>query len=247
MAARRTGDQGLPAIRPPTLGAQRLSRDSVAGPQTPLNHRANSVFNPAEVTTAQNVVVVQPRPSGIYGQKLDDQPTDRAQVSSLRQLQRDISAGPAVARPVPQLPNHQQSTIINNTISDDTLRSDASGTTEHEPPIGFFTARDASVVQNAAALPPNISVFNPHLESPSIRKTAGIDHTKTKPVGREVVGGPPVAVQVTPLNRSNFVNPQADQARRIGMPGGAASPLQNRSSYKPPQMMKRPADTIGVQ
>ncbi len=40
----------------------------------------------------------------------------------------------------------------------------------------------------------------------------------------------------------NFVNPQADQNRRIGMPlGGAASPLQNRNSYKPPQM-KRPLE-----
>ncbi len=29
------------------------------------------------------------------------------------------------------------------------------------------------------------------------------------------------------------------------MPVSAASPLQNRGSYKPPQMMKRPADGMG--
>ena len=29
------------------------------------------------------------------------------------------------------------------------------------------------------------------------------------------------------------------------MPVSAASPLQNRGSYKPPQMMKRPAEGVG--
>lgn len=39
---------------------------------------------------------------------------------------------------------------------------------------------------------------------------------------------------------TNFVNPQADQNRRIGMPpAGMASPLQNRNSYKPPTMVAK--------
>ena len=46
------------------------------------------------------------------------------------------------------------------------------------------------------------------------------------------------------MPRANFVNPQADKMRRVGMPG-MASPLQNRGSYKPPQM-KRPVDGNGV-
>ncbi len=41
-----------------------------------------------------------------------------------------------------------------------------------------------------------------------------------------------------PPFRTNFVNPQADKTRRVGMPVGAASPLQNRGSYKPPQMKR---------
>lgn len=37
---------------------------------------------------------------------------------------------------------------------------------------------------------------------------------------------------------TNFINPQADHNRRIGMPpAGMASPLQNRNSYKPPTMV----------
>ncbi|KAI4115449.1 MAG: hypothetical protein LQ345_003951, partial [Seirophora villosa] len=111
------------------------------------------------------------------------------------------------------------------------------------PSIGFFTARAAETVQRCSGLPPKASSFNLHLESPSIRKTAGVDHSKTKPVGRDIVSSAlqsPAAISAAP-GRANFVNPQADKARRLGMPVGSASPLSNRGSYKPPQM-KRGAD-----
>lgn len=108
---------------------------------------------------------------------------------------------------------------------------------EYEPPIGFFAARAAESVQNITGLPLKAAAFNPHLESPSIRKTAGVDHTKTLPVGKDTFAVSPVTMPP----RSNFVNPQADKARRVGMPVGAASPLQNRNSYKPPQI-KRPVE-----
>ena len=122
------------------------------------------------------------------------------------------------------------------TITDTpSLKSNAS---EHEAPTGFFTARAAESLQNANGLPKG-PAFNPHLESPSIRKTAGVDHSKSKPVNRDLVC-PPV-LPSPPSRGSCFVNPQTDKARKLGMPG-AASPLQNRGSYKPPQM-KRPADS----
>ena len=117
---------------------------------------------------------------------------------------------------------------------------DSTNTSEHNPLIGFFTARVAESLQNGPDLPLKASAFNPHLESPSIRKTVGVDHTKTKPVGREAVGAPP---QPT-VHRTNFTNPQSDKSRRVGMPMAVASPLQNRGSYKPPQM-KRPVDNSG--
>ncbi|KAI4259136.1 MAG: hypothetical protein L6R42_004737 [Xanthoria sp. 1 TBL-2021] len=120
-----------------------------------------------------------------------------------------------------------------------------STTVSGDPLVGFFTARAAETIQSASGTLPQAPSFNPHLESPSIRKTAGVDHSKTKPVARELVGAPPPPA-LSPAGRPNFVNPQADKARRVGMPGGLASPLANRSSYKPPQM-KRPAEGNPVQ
>lgn len=104
--------------------------------------------------------------------------------------------------------------------------------------MGFYTARVAETVQNAAGVPMQVPSFNPHLESPSIRKTAGIDHSKTKPVGKDIVGAPPSPAVMSPASRPNFVNPQADKTRRVGMPVGAASPLSNRSLHKPLQIKR---------
>ena len=59
---------------------------------------------------------------------------------------------------------------------------------------GFFSARAAAMMPEArdpdAPLPPlptgaNLPVFNPNAESPSIRKTPGIDHKKSMPLGRD--------------------------------------------------------------
>lgn len=122
-----------------------------------------------------------------------------------------------------------------NSLSDGASSSDSSNTAEYEAPVRFFTARAAESVQNVSGIPVKAPAFDPHLESPSIRKTAGVDHTKTKPVGRDSIGAPPMP---GPPFRTNFVNPQADKTRRVGMPVGAASPLQNRGSYKPPQMKR---------
>ncbi|MCJ1243535.1 DNA repair protein rad52 [Trapelia coarctata] len=124
----------------------------------------------------------------------------------------------------------------------DDLPHKTSSSTEQEPPVGFFTARVAEALQNTTAVPPNVPLFNPHAESPSIRKTPGVDHTKTKPLGKDLAVVPPALNNALPPMRANFVNPQTDQTRRIGAPPNAASPLQNRGSYKPPQMVKRQAE-----
>ncbi len=136
--------------------------------------------------------------------------------------------------PLPRLSHSVQLPSIVPVTETPSLESSVAS--DHEPPVGFFTARAAESLQSGPGLSAKAPAFNPHLESPSIRKTAGVDHTKTKPIGREVVGAAPVPMP----NRANFVNPQTDKSRRVGMPVGAASPLQNRGSYKPPQM-KRPA------
>lgn len=125
-----------------------------------------------------------------------------------------------------------------------------SGMAQDVPTVGFVTGRAAEFLnENGPAMASaKIERFNPHAESPSIRKTAGIDHTKSTKIQRDAlptsedvrpVVVPSMQQQQTPSlpqkAGSSFVNPASDMARKIGMPvGGAASPLANRSAYKPP-------------
>lgn len=93
--------------------------------------------------------------------------------------------------------------------------------------------------------------FNPHAESPvpKEKRTPGLDYTRSVPVKRKDDGNAPVpqpqglgrpanGSAAAGFNRpSNFVNPQQDANRRIGMPAGGAnyamSPSANRGAYKP--------------
>ncbi|KAJ5875622.1 DNA repair and recombination protein radC [Penicillium subrubescens] len=104
--------------------------------------------------------------------------------------------------------------------------------------VGFFSARAADQLRdnpNAAPIPG--SQFDPHAESPSIRKTAGIDHTKTVAVVRTGNGVSPAPEK----GRSqDFVNPATNMQHRVGgaagQPGGFGSPLSRGpsvSSFKP--------------
>lgn len=143
--------------------------------------------------------------------------------------------------------------------------------------VGFFSARAVtqlpeSIVQGSSETAPIVPqgqlLFNPKAESPSIRKTPGIDHTSSKPLSRSGQHVPPAASQspapatsaatvnsgsngssftsVRPsvggagAGRGNMVNPSLDHARRIGAPGAPGSPLGNRGSYKPPSMKRPP-------
>ncbi|KAH6722569.1 RAD52 DNA repair protein [Leptodontidium sp. MPI-SDFR-AT-0119] len=125
---------------------------------------------------------------------------------------------------------------------------------------GFFSARAAQMLPEGTttdgapppAIPAHLPVFNPHAESPSIRKTPGIDHKSSKPLTRDLkhvpgssqaVGAPGAGAGAGPAGpRSNIMNPQFDNTRRIGAPG-SPSPMMNRNSYKPPTMSKRPVDS----
>lgn len=103
------------------------------------------------------------------------------------------------------------------------------------PVVGFYPAKVATIIQESeSAPPPDAPTFNPHAESPSIRKTSGVDHSKSRPINRESLGistDPPL--RPPPPHRGAFINPQLDATRKIGMPT-SPSPLQNRTSYKPP-------------
>ncbi|KAL4809053.1 DNA repair and recombination protein radC [Aspergillus unguis] len=104
------------------------------------------------------------------------------------------------------------------------------------PPVGFFSARGVDMLrenpQNVAAAAP---VFDPHAESPSIRKTAGVDHSKSIPISK-----PMLASSASPATNQSrdFINPSTDMHRKIGAPGGngIGSPMNrgpSTSSYRP--------------
>ncbi|KAI9666858.1 MAG: DNA repair protein rad52 [Trizodia sp. TS-e1964] len=109
------------------------------------------------------------------------------------------------------------------------------------PPIGFFSAKAVDLNKGPDACPlPTAQTFNPHAESPSIRKTAGVDHTKSTHITRDLVA----AVPAPPMVRTNIMNPHLDATRKIGMPG-SLGPMNNRNpqGFKPhAAMLKRPLE-----
>lgn len=121
------------------------------------------------------------------------------------------------------------------------------------PGTGFYSARAAANLPEGPItdpLPPSavqkLAAFDPKLESPSIRKTPGIDHKGSRPISRDLKQLPNAsqapAAGATGA-RPNIVNPQMEATRRIGAPG-SPSPMANRGQYKPPTM-KRPIDGGG--
>lgn len=119
---------------------------------------------------------------------------------------------------------------------------------------GFFSARAAaqlvgegqSLQDSIPAIPKDMAAFNPHAESPSIRKTPGVDHKSSKPLTRDLKHVPSssqATATVGPGGPRNIFNPQLDGSRRIGAPG-FSSPMSNKSGFRAPTMVtKRPIDT----
>lgn len=115
----------------------------------------------------------------------------------------------------------------------------------------FFSARSFKDIPEsvdpgtAVGMDRVAKVFDPRAESPSIRKTPGIDHKSTKPLSRTGVHVAPKkreldSVTPVPSGPPNVVNPSLSQLRQIGAPAGMGSPLGNRGQYRP-LTMKRPA------
>lgn len=102
-------------------------------------------------------------------------------------------------------------------------------------PAAFFSARAVDMLRDHPQSDPSgAAQFDPHAESPSIRKTAGVDHTKSVPISKPMLAGVSPAANHT----RDFINPSSDLSRKIGAPGGSGvgSPLnrgQSTSSYRP--------------
>jgi DNA repair and recombination protein RAD52 len=104
---------------------------------------------------------------------------------------------------------------------------------------GFYSARAAGNIDptnNLAAPVLTAAVqFNPHAESPSIRKTSGVDHHRSGKLLRDGLqpesNHPP---------RREYIDPQADATRRVGAPPFAQGGQNmmprpvNTSAYRPP-------------
>lgn len=145
--------------------------------------------------------------------------------------------GPPQVRPTPgtnfQNPNGQPPVKTEPTAG---LNQDPQPPTGTQS-VGFFSARVADMLRdNPNAGPAPGSQFDPHAESPSIRKTAGVDHTKSVPISRPMLS----TASPAPNNSRDFVNPGTDFQRRVGAPGavagGAGSPLsraQSTSTFRP--------------
>ena len=94
---------------------------------------------------------------------------------------------------------------------------------------GFFSARVVNqlpedLLSSQQFVPKANQAFNPRAESPSIRKTPGIDHSKSKPVGRNgqhVAGLPDGAKDASNITSSQ---PRAVGSAAAGGQGSAASP-----------------------
>jgi DNA repair and recombination protein RAD52 len=124
-----------------------------------------------------------------------------------------------------------------------------SGPQNPEIPVGWYNPRALlNAQENEPSSLTNIKLnpFNPHTPFHGA-KTQGVNHNKSAPIKRQVVDQPVQVNNNAQPNRTNFVNPQADSNRKIGMPANVLpSPLTNRTSYKPPgpAVVKRNADTM---
>ncbi|CAK7204536.1 DNA repair protein rad52 [Sporothrix eucalyptigena] len=141
------------------------------------------------------------------------------------------------------------------------------GDGEGTPWLSARAIAKASDGDALSAVAPSIQanhLFNPKAESPSIRKTPGVDHNSSKPIprlNRPVGSGvlPPSAHAAAGgslstannstaassggmTTRSGVNHATSEPIRRIGAPPSTASPLANRNQFRPPPM-KRPADS----
>jgi DNA repair and recombination protein RAD52 len=229
--------------------------------------------------------------TSILGPSANEKPTTNPQAQqNHQQPNRSNSTGPSNRAPQTPIqgqrfnPSNGPNALANRPQGGTSGRTTPNQTGNPRPPpnapqnipetVGFFSAKAVSQLSEstlegsgngALALPQGQQAFNPKAESPSIRKTPGIDHNSSKPVARNGQHVAPTNSQAnagpttrsnsnsfTPVrpsmpssqSRGNVINPSLDQTRRIGAPSGPGSPLANRGSYRPPAM-KRPPPTDG--
>ncbi|RAH61894.1 hypothetical protein BO85DRAFT_412641 [Aspergillus piperis CBS 112811] len=222
-------------------------------PRQPFNNNARAPMrpNPAMVTPSKPERPFNPAPGA--RQNPAPQPfNSRLNPSAAQNQPAPQRQSMPPQAPQQNLPNNrmvppaQAAAAASNTSGAVPIKREFGAPTTNEPPkpqdtlpgtpsASFFSARAVDLLRdNPNGIPSGAPVFDPHAESPSIRKTAGIDHNKSLPVSRPMLAGTGAASPAT-NNARDFVNPSQDMNRRIGAPG-MNSPMSRpmtTSSYRP--------------
>lgn len=220
-----------------TAGAQR---------QLPQHNQAAGARQNTPATTPQQPLM-QRRPSlASMPQQPPPQNTKPAHQTQSRSSQdappSHASGGQAAVKQEP--PNNHNNPMNNAAQSNDTQDSHPPGSSPtpgnnqpENPPSVFYSAKAVDILRENPQAAASAPQFNPHAESPSIRKTAGVDHTKSLPITKPMLAG----VSPAANNTRDFINPSSEMHRRIGAPGGGSgggfgSPMgrgQSTSSFRP--------------
>lgn len=208
-----------PAVVTPSK-PERWNGAGQAGRPNPLNSRQN-----------QSAI---PSPAAVQGRPMPGQGP----------AQNLTNPRPSVPPQQPVGQNAPQHNIPQPPVKRETGTGGFQGNQDMNPPqgtpsTGFFSARAVDLLrENPNSVPSGAPQFDPHAESPSIRKTAGVDHSKSIPIARPMLSSAsPAPTTNNNNNTRDFVNPATDMQRRVGAPaGGISSPISRGpsvSSYRP--------------
>lgn len=242
----------------PNSDQSKASTNSVSGPARPMQPPARAQGRPG-----QNVPPSRPhpqtpnqapqRPGTTYNGRPNPQMHGRPVQASTGAVQGQVAAA-------------QQASLNARMNTPPPANAEPSG------PVGFFSARSVNQLPEdappgtASVAPDKAKVFDPHAESPSIRKTPGIDHKTSKPVAKDIKHVPPMKrdedtpIKSTgaghgigpgqgmgrpPAGPGQAMNPSLTGTRQIGAPGGGMSPMGNRGQFRPLSVKRPAADAAG--
>lgn len=123
----------------------------------------------------------------------------------------------------------------------------------HNAPVGFFSAKVAETIVTDPNSSTAAQKFNPYAESPSIRRTSGVDHTTTAALNRNTLKvEPPIIRPDSPqpgervATATSASRPTMKTANTTGFsPAGAGrGPAGMTSAYRPP--LKHAATSNGI-